>query len=72
MKANSRSWITKGILTYIRKKYKKHSKFLKAKDQTTKEALNQEYKTYKSLLTDITKKAKETITNNILKTIKIT
>ena len=72
MKTNSRPWITKGILTSTRKKYKIHSKFLKAKDQTTKEALNQEYKTYKSLLTDITKKAKETITNNILKTIKIT
>ena len=36
MKANSRPWITKGILTSIRKKYKMHSKFLKAKDQTEK------------------------------------
>ena len=36
MKANSRPWITKGILTSIRKKYKIHSKFLKAKDQTRK------------------------------------
>ena len=32
MKTNSRPWITKGILTSIRKKYKMHSKFLKAKD----------------------------------------
>ena len=59
MKTNSRPWITKGILTSIRKKYKIHSKFLKAKDQTRKEALNQEYKTYKNLLTNITKKSKE-------------
>ena len=36
-----------------------HSKFLKAKDQTRKKALNQEYKTYKNLLTNITKKSKE-------------
>ena len=59
MKTNSRPWITKGILTSIRKKYKIHSKFLKAKDQTRKEALNQECKTYKNLLTNITKKSKE-------------
>ena len=58
MKTNSRPWITKGILTSIRKKYKMHSKFLKAKDQTRKKALNQEYKTYKSLLIN-TKKSKE-------------
>ena len=59
MKTNFKPWITKGILTSIRKKYKIHSKFLKAKDQTRKEALNQEYKTYKNLLTNITKKSKE-------------
>ena len=59
MKTNSRPWITKGILTSIRKKYKIHSKFLKAKDQTRKEALNQECKMYKNLLTNITKKSQE-------------
>ena len=59
MKKNSRPWITKGILISVRKKYKIHSKFLKAKDQTRKEALNQEYKTYKNLLTIINKKSKE-------------
>ena len=47
MKTNFRPWITKGILTSVRKKYKIHSKFLKAKDQTRKEALN--------LLTNTTK-----------------
>ena len=36
-----------------------HSKFLKAKDQTRKKALNQEYKTYTNLLTNITRKSKE-------------
>ena len=72
MKTNSRPWITKGILTSIRKKYKIHSKFFNAKDQTRKEVLNQEYKMYKNLLTNITKKAKKTTTNNILKTTKIT
>ena len=59
MKTNSRPWITKGILTSIRKKYKIHSKFLKAKDQTRKEALNQECEMYKNLLTNITKKSQE-------------
>ena len=59
MKTNSRPWMTKGILTSIRKKHKIHSTFLKAKDQTRKEALNQEYKTYKNLLTNITRKSKE-------------
>ena len=59
MKTQSKQWITKGILTSIRKKAKIHSKLLKAKDQTRKEALNQEYKIYKNLLTNITKKSKE-------------
>ena len=59
VKTNSRPWITKGILTSIRKKYKIHSKFLKAKDQIRKKALNQEYKKQKNLLTNITKKSKE-------------
>ena len=59
MKTQSKSWITKGIVTSIRKKAKIHSKLLKVKDQTRKEALNQEYKIYKNLLTNITKKSKE-------------
>ena len=72
MKTNSRPWITKGIVASIRKKYKMHSKFLKAKDQARKKALNQEYKTYKNLLTNITKKAKKTTRVKILKLTKIT
>ena len=59
MKTQSKPWITKGILTSIRKKAKIHSKLLKAKDQIRKEALNQEYKIYKIVLTKITKKSKE-------------
>ena len=43
MKTQSKPRITKGILTSIRKKAKIHSKLLKAKDQTRKKALNQEY-----------------------------
>ena len=50
--------ITKGILTSVRKKDEIHSKSLKAKDQTRKEVLNQGYKFYKNLLTNITKKSK--------------
>ena len=66
-KTQSKPWITNGILTFIRKKAKMHSKLLKAKDQTTKEGLNQEYKISKNLLTNITKKSKKkTTTNNIL------
>ena len=36
MKTQSKPWTTKGILTSIRKKAKRHSKLLKAKDQTKK------------------------------------
>ena len=43
MKTQSKPWITKGILTSIRKKAKIHRKLLEAKDQTMKKALNQEY-----------------------------
>ena len=53
MKTQSKPWTTKGILTSIRKKAKRHSK------RSNKEALNQEYKIYKNLLTNITKKSKE-------------
>ena len=59
MKTQSKQWITKGILTSIKEKAKIHSKLLKAKDQIRKEALNQEYKIYKNLLANITKKSKE-------------
>ena len=59
MKTQSKPWITKGILTSIRKKVKIHSKSLKTKDQTSKEALNQEYKIYKNFLTNITKMSNE-------------
>ena len=58
MKTQSKPWITKGILTSIKKKVKIHSKSLKAKDQTRREALTQEYKIYKNL-TNITKKSIE-------------
>ena len=44
MKTQSKPWITKGILTSVSKKVKIDSKSLKTKDQTSKEALNQEYK----------------------------
>ena len=71
MKTQSKPWITKGILTSIKKKVKIHSKSLKANDQTRKEALTQEYKIYKNLLTNITKKSKESYYKNILKTAKI-
>ena len=59
IKTKSKPWITKGILTLINKKYKIRNKSLKAKDQNRKEALNQEYKMYKNILTNITKKSKE-------------
>ena len=59
LKTKSKPWITKGILISIINKVKIHSKSLKAKDQTRKEALNQEYKIYKNLLTNITKTSKE-------------
>ena len=72
IKTKSKPWITKGILTSINKKYKIRSKSLKAKDQNRKEALNQEYKMYKNILTNITKKAKKTTTSNISKIIKLT
>ena len=59
IKTQSKPWITKGILTSIRKKDKIHSKSLKAKNQARKEALDQEYKIYKNVLTNITRNSKE-------------
>ena len=67
IKTKSKPCITKGILTSINKKYKICIKSLKAKDQNRKEALNQEYKIYKNILTNITKKSRENYYKQYLK-----
>ena len=53
------SVLEKHILTSIRNKNKIHNKFCKAKDQDRKDLLYQQFKNYRNILSNFTKKSKE-------------
>ena len=46
-------------MTSIRNKNKIYNKFCKAKDQKRKDSLHQQFKTYRNILSNLTKKSKE-------------
>ena len=58
-KAKSKPWIATDILTLIRNKNKTYNKFCKAKDQKRKDLLHQQFKNYRNILSNLTKKSKE-------------
>ena len=68
-KTKSRPWIRTGILRSIQNKNKIFSKFCKVKDQEQKDLQQQQFKNYRNILSNLTKK-RRTIMNNILKKIK--
>ena len=70
IKTKSKPWITTGILTSILNKNKKYNKFCKTKDQERKDLLYQQFKNYRNILLNLTKKSKKTILKNIFKKIK--
>ena len=47
------------MLTSIRNKNKIYNKFCKAKDQERKDSLYQQFKNYRNILSNLTKKSKE-------------
>ena len=59
IKTKSKPWIKTGILTSIRNKNKIYNKFCKAKDQKQKDLLHQQFKNYRNILSNLTKKSKE-------------
>ena len=60
IKTKSKPWITTGILTSIRSKNKIYNKFWKAKDRKRKkDLLHQQFKNYRNILSNLTKKSKE-------------
>ena len=59
IKTKSKPWIPAGILTSIRNKNKIYNKFCKAKDQKRKDLLHQQFKNYRNILSNLTKKSKE-------------
>ena len=52
-------WITSGIATSIKKKNNLYKKFCRAKDSKKKEELHILYKAYKNLITNLTRRSKE-------------
>ena len=59
IKTKSKPWIPAGILTSIRNKNKIYNKFCKAKDQKQKDLLHQQFKHYRNIISNLTKKSKE-------------
>ena len=59
IKTKSKPWIPAGILTSIRNKNKIYNKFCKAKYQKRKDLLHQQFKNYRNILSNLTKKSKE-------------
>ena len=53
-------WMTKGLITSIKKKNIIKRKALRTKDPTKKQELEDKYKTYKNKLTKLTRQSKQT------------
>ena len=70
IKTERKPWLTTGILMSIHIKNKLYNKFCKAKDNQRKELLYQRFKTYRNLLSNLTKKVKKSITNCTFKKTK--
>ena len=59
IKTKSKPWVTTVILTSIRNKNKIYNTFCKAKYQKRKDLLHQQFKNYRNILSNLTKKSKE-------------
>ena len=59
IKTKSKPCITTGILTSIRNKNKTYNKLCKAKDKERKDLLYQQFKNYRNILSNLTKKSEE-------------
>ena len=58
-KQKYKPWVTRGILTSIRRKYKLLKKFIRTKNQSRKQVIHNEYKTLRNQILDLTKKSKQ-------------
>ena len=57
-KLKSKPWLTRGIMTSIKKKNKIYKKFIKAKNSTEKNILCNEFKHYRNLVTKLSRISK--------------
>ena len=64
-KKHNKPWITSGIATSIKKKNDLYKKFCQAKDSRNKEELHTLYKAYKNLITNLTRRSKESHFKNL-------
>ena len=58
-KQKYKPWVTRGILTSIRRKYKLLTKFIRTKTQSRKQVIHNEYKTLRNQIIDLTQKSKQ-------------
>ena len=75
LKLKSKPWLTRGIMTSIKKKKKIYNKFIQAKNSTEKNILYNEFKHYRNLVTKLSRISKAKYyhyftdhKNNMLKT----
>ena len=61
-------WMTKGLLKSSKRKQELHEKFVKKRSSRNENI----YKAYKSLFESLKKESKKIITQDVLKTIKVT
>ena len=71
-KQKYKPWVTRGILTSIRRKDKLLKKFIRTKNQIRKQIIHNEYKTPRNQILDLTKKVNKIfIKITLMKTILI-
>ena len=66
IKKHNKPWITCGLATSIKKKNNLYKKFCRAKDSRKKEELHILYKAYKNLITNLSRRSKESHFKNLL------
>ena len=66
IKKHNKPWITCGLATSIKKKNNLYKKFCQAKDSRKKEELHILYKAYKNLITNLSRRSKESHFKNLL------
>ena len=63
-KYKPKPWVTRGILTSIRRKDKLLKKFIRTKNKSRKQIIYNEYKTLTNKILDLTKKSKQNCYQN--------
>ena len=65
-KLKYKPWVTRGILTSIRRRDKLLKKFIRTKNQIRKQIIHNEYKTLRNQILDLTRKSKQNFLSKLL------